>query len=94
MRRKPFESPMASLMLASEAFSRLEPTDDIARAFEDFRAKTLSVIELADDPSPYMLAWNLINKYAQSSLEEFSQGNINAFDKLKERVKTSIELMP
>jgi len=85
---------MASLMLASEAFSRLEPTDDIARAFEDFRAKTWSVIELANDPSPYMLTWNLINKYAQSSLDEFSRGNINAFDKLKERVKTSIELMP
>jgi len=85
---------MASLMLASEAFSRLTPTDDVAVAFEAFRAKAWAVIELANDPAPYTLVWNLINKYAQSSLEEFSQGNIDALDKLKERVKTSIELMP
>lgn len=94
MRRSPFESPIVSLMLASDAFSRLEPTDDVATAFKDFRTKAWSVIESANDPSPYMLAWNLINLYAQSSLEEFLQGDTSALGKLKEQLKSSIELMP
>ncbi|GAB3726659.1 hypothetical protein [Spirosoma lituiforme] len=85
---------MASLMLASEAFSCLEPTDDVSAAFEAFRAKLWTMIKLSNDPSPYTQAWNLINLYAQNSLAEFSQGNIEALDKLKERVKASIELMP
>lgn len=94
MRGSPFDSPMALLMMASEAFSRLEPTDDVSAAFEAFRAKLWAMIELSNDPNPYMQAWNLINRYAQSSLVDFSRGDIEALDKLKERVKFSIELMP
>lgn len=90
----PFESPTASLIMASEAFSRLTPTDDVTVAFEAFRAKAWAVVESANDPGPYALAWSLINKYAQSSLAKFSQGNIDALNELKERVRYSIELMP
>ena len=81
-------------MLAGDAFSKLTPTDDIAAAFEDFKTKAWAVIESSNDPAPYNTSWNLINLYAQSSLVKFSQGNVSALDKLKEQLKTSIELMP
>jgi len=94
MSRSPFESPIVTLMLAGDAFSELTPTDDIEAAFEAFKSKAWAVIESSNDPAPYTTAWNLINLYAQSSLVEFSQGNVSALDKLKEQLKTSIELMP
>lgn len=81
-------------MLAGDAFSQLAPTEDIAAAYEAFKTKAWAVIESSNDPAPYNTSWNLINLYAQSSLVEFSQGNVSALDKLKEQLKTSIELMP
>ncbi|GAB3804991.1 hypothetical protein GCM10028819_37390 [Spirosoma humi] len=94
MPRSYFESPIATLMLAGEVFSGLTPTDDIATAFESFKSKAWAVIELTNDPAPYVTSWNLLNLYAQSSLVEFSQGNISVLDKLKKQLEASIELMP
>lgn len=91
MPRSPFQSPIVSLMLAGDAFSQLTPADDVATAFEEFKTKAWDVIESANDPAPYTTSWNLINLYGQSTLVEFSQ---SALDKLKEQLKSSIELMP
>lgn len=81
-------------MLAGEAFFRLTPTDDVLDAYLNIREILCEVIKEIADPVSYAHTWNFFIVQAQASLINFLQGNIDELDELKERVKTSIELMP
>jgi hypothetical protein len=94
IRKSPFESPTATLILAGEAFSRLTSTDDVLDAYLNIRETLCEAIEALTDSTPYAHTWNFINGQAQASLMKFLQGNIDELDELKGHIRASIELMP
>jgi hypothetical protein len=93
----PSLSPISRLFSSADTIGQLTPASARLQAieqFNEFRELLWAVIEMALDPAPYTLAWNLINLHARVDLLEFERGNNEALVRLQEKVKEAIQLLP
>ncbi|WP_080055316.1 hypothetical protein [Spirosoma aerolatum] len=86
--------PLAEVVLAASKIEGAEPEADITGLFAHVRQSFWQFIEVADDPNAYVLAWNMIDKYAQADLIEYQvTGNTDALERLKYKVNYAVELL-
>jgi hypothetical protein len=92
---EPPYSAHSAFLHAAHTFATLSPHDDIPAAFANVRQLLSEVLIHALDPNAYALSFSTLASFGLSDLMEYeATGNVDALEKLKQKVQASIEFLP